>query len=107
MSRRSNEHAVAALVLALLAMPITSIVYGATLAKLWEWFIADTFAVKALSTAEAIGVSLVVTFVTYQYDAKAKDDESDALGNVVGIIVFGFCRALFVLAVAAVVKGFV
>lgn len=106
MSRR-NERAGTAVVLGLLFLPLTTTLYGATLAKLWEWFIADTFGVLALSTAEAVGVSLVVTFVTYQYDAVNRDDDADPLEKLGHTIGFGVFRAVFCLAFGAIVKGFI
>lgn len=96
-----------AVMFAFLAVPFTSIIYGATLAKLWEWFVADTFSIKAISTAEAIGLSLVVTFVTYQHDARNPDDDEFGWAKVLELILGGIARALFVLAFGVVVKGFV
>lgn len=103
---RSREVSWSALGFGLLVMPFTSIVYGATLAKLWEWFVADTFDVKALSTAEAIGLSMVVTFVTYQVDARHDDDDVD-WQKIVSLIFSGLARCLLALVFAAIVKAFV
>ncbi len=35
--------------------------------KLWTWFIVPTFGLPALSIPVAIGVAMVVTFLTYQW----------------------------------------
>lgn len=95
-----------ALGLGMLAMPVLMVIYGAALAKLWEWFIADTFGVMALSTAQAIGVSMTVTFVTYQEDAK-RDDDRDALEELIRIVITSLVRSVLLLTIGAVVKGFI
>lgn len=106
MARRSTSNAGAAFVLSLLLMPVLMVIYGATLAKLWEWFVADTFGVMALSTAQAIGLSSVVTFVTYQEDARSEQSD-DALERLVYIVILTLFRAVMAIAIGAVVKGFI
>jgi hypothetical protein len=106
MSRRTSTNAGAAFVLSLLVMPVVMVIYGSTLAKLWEWFVADTFGVLALSTAQAIGLSSVVTFVTYQEDARS-DRGDDALERLVYVVILTLFRAVMALAIGAVVKGFI
>lgn len=38
---------------------ITNVARGIVVAKLWQWFVADTFQIKALSVVQAIGLSEV------------------------------------------------
>lgn len=45
-------------------LAIAVVVRGAVLAKLWEWFVAGTFEIHAISTWEAVGLSTIVAFVT-------------------------------------------
>lgn len=104
-ARRSSSWAV--VFLALLLMAPMSIVHGATLAKLWEWFIADTFGVMAISTAEAIGLSMLVMFVTYQLDARNEPEGDEALARLLSIAFTGLFRSGFTLLVGAIVKGFI
>lgn len=101
--KRHDNVGLALLVGVVLTLPLT-VIYGATLAKLWEWFIADTFGVMALSTAQAIGVSMTVTFVTYQQDA-AVDDDADALEALAKKITVDLVRVVLALGVGGVVKG--
>lgn len=106
-SRRptTRTNTVPALALGLVLTGPLMAVYGATLAKLWEWFVADTFGVLALSTAQAIGLSMVVTFVTYQEDAAQHED--DALSALVSRVVTSLVRAGLALFFGAIVKGFI
>ena len=55
-----------AMVLAPAIMLIGSLIGGYTVATLWGWFIAPIFGLKELSIVQAIGLSLVVTYMTYQ-----------------------------------------
>ena len=57
----------AALLVALMALPFTAAIRGVLAAKLWEWFVADTFGVYAISTLQAIGLGLLVSMATYQH----------------------------------------
>lgn len=104
-SRRSDGAGLA-IVLGLLLLPFTTVIYGATLAKLWEWFIIDTFGVFALSTAQAIGVTMVVTFVTYQYDARKADEDTDPLSGLMTALFASVMRAGLALVFGAIVKAF-
>lgn len=50
---------------------IILLVYGTTingwaLAKLWSWFMESTFGLPAISIPAAIGLSLVVSYLTHQ-----------------------------------------
>src|SRR4051812_10507247 len=49
---------------------------GWALSQLWSWFIVKTFELPALTIPEAIGICLVVRFMTSQFDGKnCKNDE--------------------------------
>lgn len=105
--RRQRSSGRAAL-LALVSIPVLAIIHGIVLAKLWEWFVADTFGVMEVSVAQAIGLSTLAAFVTYQPDAKSKDYDEEYAGvsQVVRYITFGATRSLVTLGVGAIVKGF-
>jgi hypothetical protein len=51
----------------------TSILNGYVLSVLWSWFIVPTFNIPSLNIPTAIGVALVVEYLTYQI----KIDEND------------------------------
>jgi hypothetical protein len=79
--------------LALLSMFITTSLNGWALSKLWAWFIIPVFAAPALSIPYAIGLSLIVGYLTYQYDARKEEADKK---EEVGLIIFrGFCIGAF------------
>lgn len=77
---------------------------GFVLHILWGWFMVPIFGLPALSVVAAIGVSLVVSFMTFQY-VYAKDDRETAakIGSVFGITVL---YPALVLGIGYVVKSF-
>jgi len=76
----SRDEGCAQVVLALLAIPViivvSAIANGFVLTKLWSWFIVPVFELPALSLVPAIGLGMVIGFLTYQYtnsDSKKED----------------------------------
>lgn len=67
----------------------TNILNGWAVAKLWHWFIVPTFKLPELSIPIAIGVSLIVTYLTIRISTK-KDErgygEQMCLGFALGTI---------------------
>jgi hypothetical protein len=70
-------------VLALLYMPCLMIgaflLRGYVLALLWLWLIVPTFHLTPLTAAQAIGLSVIVGYLTFEYpkDSKAKDEDGN------------------------------
>lgn len=72
---------------------------GVALMYLWAWFVVVPFALPALSLGQAIGLSSVVSFMTYQYidveneNKTAKERLVSALGSLmvrpIGALIFG------------------
>jgi hypothetical protein len=52
----------------------SSLLNGWAFTKLWSWFIVPVFSAPQLSIPAAIGLYLVVSFLTHQY---IKDDDKD------------------------------
>lgn len=48
------------------AVIINAIFTGLTLSILWGWFVVDTFGSIALNVPQAVGVALVVSYLTHQ-----------------------------------------
>ncbi len=72
---------------------------------LWAWFIVATFGAKPLSIAPAIGLSCVVSFLTYQHDF-TKDERSGLEKFIEGALVM-LLHPLFALIIGAVVKNWI
>jgi hypothetical protein len=83
-------------------MVISTILRGYVLATLWGWFVAPTFHITSLSIPVAIGMSVLVSMMTYQSDAK-KDRE----GDLTSAIALAFLVPLFGLALGAFVHMWV
>ena len=62
---------------AVVLMAFSSIFNGYALSVLWGWFMVPTFGLPELSVAPAIGIALVVGYLTKQYNnSKTKKNES-------------------------------
>jgi hydrogenase/urease accessory protein HupE len=72
-------------------MAVIHILYsGYALSILWGWFIEPTFGVDQLSMTSAIGLSMVVAFLTHQVNPSQFETESEfveILGRVVGLAI--------------------
>lgn len=55
---------------------IDAIWSGYVLTCLWGWFVVPTFALPPLTLAQAIGVSLIVGYLTHQYLPKQDKQEN-------------------------------
>ena len=76
---------------------------GATLSILWGWFVVPVFGAPALTIAPAIGIALIVSYLTFQDSGNGnstlKIDWSRAIAK---LIILPFV----VLFIGLVVKGF-
>ena len=55
-------------------IPLSSILNGWVLTKLWAWFIVPTFDAPMLGIAPAIGLSVIVGYLT-QHASKSSDED--------------------------------
>jgi hypothetical protein len=87
-------------VLFAIAMFVVAVGWGGyVLMILWGWFIVPTLAFAPLGWPEAIGVSLVVNYMTHQYRHSPKTENAKITAYVFG-------KPLLFLAVGYVVKLF-
>jgi hypothetical protein len=84
---------------------LSSVWRGYVLTVLWAWFVVPTFGLPALALAPAIGLSLVVSFLTHQLTSKEDDkrDFSDRMARAIGVVLL---MPLFVLGIGWVVRQF-
>ena len=67
-----------------LLIAITSIYRGYVLTKLWGWFVVPTFELPQLIIPAAIGLSLIMGYLTHQTSSADNDSvKSKSLGYVV------------------------
>ncbi len=57
-------------------MVFSAIFNGYALSVLWGWFVVPTFGAPALDVVPAIGIALVVGYMTHQMREKKKDEQS-------------------------------
>ena len=90
-------------VLGLLA--ISAMWKGYVLTVLWGWFVVPTFGLPVLALAPAIGVSLVVSFLTHQSDA-TKEQEGSSSERFAKSVAHALLMPALVLGIGAVVRQF-
>ena len=78
-------------------MVFSSIFTGYTLSVLWGWFVVPTFGVPALHIVPAIGVAIVVSYLTYQTHDCVKEEMSygKAIGKGIAMAILKPSLALF------------
>jgi len=94
---------------ALILTPISYVINGWVLSLLWRWFLVP-FDFPVLSIPQAIGISLVIGFLTHQVphkhckDDRSKDDKlTDSIAENAAFLVF----PLFALGVGWIVVQFI
>lgn len=90
-------------VLGLLA--ISAMWKGYVLTVLWGWFVAPTFGLPVLALAPAIGMSLLVSFLTYQSDA-TKTREGSSAQRFAKSVAHELLVTALALGIGAVVRQF-
>lgn len=78
---------------------------GLALSILWRWFAVPLLHLPPLSLAGAIGVSLVVSFLTHQYSREEPaETEKQKRERRVHVAAYCILRPLFLLAAGALVR---
>jgi ABC-type Fe3+ transport system permease subunit len=97
---------VGALVLLVGTMVLAYLANGWALMTLWGWFISETFALPALSIVQAIGISIVVGFLTSKYSDTQHKDESKGWEAFFKTASYSIIGPVVAVAVGWIVKGF-
>lgn len=87
------------------ATVIHAILSGWVLSLMWAWFIVPKFQLPPLNVTEAIGVSLVVGFLTIQYSS-SNGKERSLEGKAIDLIMYVVGRPLLALLIAWIVLQF-
>ena len=86
----------------ILALTVAPIMNGFAISTLWGWFIVPMFGLPALSIPYAIGLSLIVSYMTISasfYKGQAIEVDkyiSFLVTKPVGAIIFGFIVKQFI-----------
>lgn len=81
----------------LLLWPLAAVVRGFVLQVLWGWFMVTTFALAALTIPQALGLSMTVSFLTYQISNRKPNTDTDHTAvemTVTGIMWSGMALAM-------------
>lgn len=82
----------------------SALLNGFALSVIWGWFMPGIFGLPELRLVEAIGVALIVSYLTHQYsDATTKHDGAEAMGYMIAHAVL---KPLFAIGVAWCIKSF-
>jgi hypothetical protein len=77
---------------------------GFVLTKLWLWFMVPVFGLPELGLAQAIGISLVVSWLTYRPNEKQDDDQEKTTKQKVSMVLKPLARAGATLLIGYIVK---
>ena len=80
-----------------------TILKGFVLVQLWRWFATPLFGLPEISIAGAIGVSCIVSLLTFPPRRKADLGDYDMLAAVI----YSLSTTLFILLFGLVASGFV
>lgn len=71
---------------------IIIIVNGFVLSKLWYWFIVQTFDIKPITLIQAVGLSLIIGYLTMKKNMgeDKKKDFSEIASDWFSIIIYNF-----------------
>jgi hypothetical protein len=89
------------------SMVVLTILRGLVFQALWAWFITTTFGLHELTLVQALGVGLVVTFLTIHIPNDDPDNDSRGTGEKMlaatcsGLVFYGF-----VFLTGAIIHGF-
>src|SRR5690606_38361726 len=108
---RNNDDGCGLSLLAMLAIPLvmifSSVAYGFVLSVLWGWFIVPVFEIPDISILQAIGLSMVVGFLTYQHIESDKKSDRSLTESVIYMLMLAIIRPAIVLFIGYIVHLFV
>jgi hypothetical protein len=86
-------------------MFLSAMFNGYALSVLWGWFIVPTFNLPPLSVAPAIGVAMVVSYLTHQVNDCEKNEQGFLEGIGKGLFM-AIAKPLFALFFGSIVRQF-
>lgn len=86
-----------ALVGFIVLLVISNILNGWVLSLLWSWFFVPTLGLPHLSVIQAIGVAMVITYLTTHRGTESDDSNKSSTEKFVEAVIFAFFYPLFAL----------
>ena len=93
-------------VLVIVALAIATIFSGYTLSILWEWFVVPTFNLPKLNIPSAIGLALIINYLTTSHEPSDKNSGRSAMEIWGEAIAAAFARPLFALIFGSIYVQF-
>ena len=94
------------ILLGLFATAFQAVYSGWVLSVMWRWFFCHMFGLPVIGIAQAIGITLAVKFLTFQYSAVNVDREKSGAEKIAEAIAIGFVYPTISLFVGWIVKMF-
>lgn len=85
-TKGNTDGSCAGAIISILSSPFIYVWRGYVLTILWGWFIVPTFGIKAITIPQAIGLSLIVSFLTYQASKSVFADEEEPKKSILQVI---------------------
>lgn len=90
----------------IITIAIVSVIFdGFVLATLWRWFIVTTFNVIPLQIPQALGIALVIKYLTRPI--KSEDKTQDKKEQLIKVLVITVLGPLFVLGYGWIIYQFI
>lgn len=84
---------------------ISTIFNGFALSQLWSWFVVTTFGLQAITIPQAIGISMVIGFLTG--NSTTDNDKSDSTEKIIKAIVTAIFKPVFALIFGYIIYLFI
>lgn len=93
-----------ALVLAPVFIVSSALMRGWTITVLWKWFVVSSFHIQSLGIAQAIGLGMLVSFLTYTSKADLPKEKRSLGRTCVDAILETIVSPLLILGIAGIVR---
>ena len=106
---KDEEKSCLSVIFALIAIPVilvlSSVLNGFVLTILWKWFMIPVFSLPAINVPQAIGISMLISFLTHQQNGNKKEDK-EQFELWVSLLFNALLNPLLVLGIAWIVQLF-
>jgi hypothetical protein len=90
----------------IVALVLGSIFNGYALSVLWGWFVVPVFHLPVLTVVPAIGIAMVVGYLTHQTEPDVEEKERETGEKLLRLIALVFFRPAFALFFGWIVHQF-
>lgn len=82
---RDNEHsfwtAIGLIAVFLVGVPLSAVFSGYALSIMWGWFVVPAFKIPALNIPQAIGIQLIIGYLTKQAEPETEEEKKRTAGQ--------------------------